>query len=31
VRAYRIAEITYFLESDGSLFERFGLPARLTA
>lgn len=31
VRDGRIAEITYFLETDGSLFERFGLPERLAA
>ena len=29
VRDGRISHITYFLETDGSLFERFGLPARL--
>jgi RNA polymerase sigma-70 factor, ECF subfamily len=27
----RIVEITYFLETDGSLFARFGLPPRLPA
>lgn len=31
IRAGRIANITYFLETDGSLFRRFGLPARLPA
>jgi RNA polymerase sigma-70 factor (ECF subfamily) len=31
IRAGRIAEITYFLETDGSLFESFGLPAQLPA
>ncbi len=31
VRAGRIAEITYFLETDGSLFSRFGLSARLSS
>jgi len=30
VRDGRIASITYFLETDGSLFRRFGLPARFS-